>query len=282
MRYFNQFAAFVLTLACGDLPPTSAGDEPVLPDAGAEPTGAAEPSEFGQLEQALVNLPDGYGTVPNNESIRCWSNGGTEDWPSDCYAPARKTINLVKVVQSCTGTHSVPLTNALHNAVNSMSSMLTQLGWSVQIHSINTNSDLLPQNGRSNFVVGCGSVFSGSSAGALGGTQLSPDLNCDETSAGDLCKYELAKSRLYTSRVTQSGAPFLLGNNTQKEIFARTIFRHEIGHAVGLGHDVCGFGAGETIALAGIGCGWTITNPATWYVPEFTALEKSWLRDFHR
>ncbi len=244
---------------------------------------AGDEIELGTVRQALTSR-DGYGTLTNMN--RCWTDnhqfgwvGGTCDYPN----PAR-IVYFNKRPSTCTGTYAADYAAAMTTAVNLMAGEISNAGWTVLA------SDQQLRN-KYTISVTCGSPFSGSGSNAGGGTTFIRDpLNCTSQQDGQSCVHGDTESRLYLTKVNSSMSGVV--SATARRKYMTTLFAHELGHSVGLGHED-GTPNGEANCLQtglpvaggaqlmdGGGCQGGLTPPQ-WFQASLTSFERDMLSAYH-
>lgn len=213
-EHMKQLLALIaaLLMACGGVDEDF--DAPEDTGSVAEQEDAPE-SDIGELEQALL-VKNGYGF--DNVVNRCGSSG-------TCNIPARKSM-IIRLPSTCNAQYA----GQASIAANLWKDMLSTLGWNLIIVS----------SGQANLVLSCRGPFPGASAVALGGTSISttPPPFGNYSCSGRYCKYENAESALYESRILLLTTFPTQGLQLQN-IFLRSLWLHEIGHFLGLGHASC-------------------------------------------
>ena len=200
--------------------------------------------EVETIEGALITLPDGYGSLPGRgHGNRCWqglAEGQHLHWPSSCFIPFRRALNIYPHPNTCGGPFAADYAQAMTDAVNTMQTLLGLDGWTVRI---NPGGRFVPEGV---FVdITCSTA---PDPGGISQTDLSagPSLSghCTNTSAGELCKYTDAIMHIDQTKIANwaaaGGSPLSGVISSQRRKLFRSTIQHEIGHAAGLGHDLCG------------------------------------------
>lgn len=229
MRKFLSLC--LLSLACG------APDEP-----------APEPAEFGQVEQALSAL-DGYGV--DAAQGRCWTDNHSFDWNGRCTMPGVKKVFVNVQLGGCSSLGATDALEGVKSGLNYTRGIANARGWTV----LTSLSTLNPGSGPMMTVdLDCGVALPGQGASSPAATQVtSGPGSCSNTQDGELCRYSSAKIRIVPSRVSgKLGWP--QATSSQRRIWIDNIAAHELGHVLGLGHDVCGSGEGEAQLMADAAC----------------------------
>lgn len=222
----NKYAA-ILALglaACGDT-------QMVFTDEFA--TGADAGPELGQTAQALTLL-DGYGS--DGLQNRCWHNNHTLDWGGGrCNVPGVRKLWINVQGSGCNGLGNDAL-NGIKDGVHYVRGLANNRGWTV----LTNLTSLSPGNGPYVQIdLDCGVTLPGQGPGQAATQITAGPGTCQATQDGDLCKYTSGKIRIVPGRISATPG-WSAATGTQKRTFMYVITAHEMGHAVGLGHDACG------------------------------------------
>ena len=253
----------------------------------AEPDMPGHHVELGLLRQALT-YNDGYGTLTNMN--RCWTAGHQFGWVGGTcdFPPPSRIVYFNKRPGTCTGTFAADYSAGMTVAVNIMTSELFNAGWTVLTNFPPSNGEF--SNGYT-VTITCGSPLSGSGSNAGAGTTFIRDpLNCTSQQDGTSCIHGATESRLYLSKVNANLAPVV--SATARRKYITSIFAHELGHSVGLGHED-GTPNGESTCLSsglpvpggaqlmdGGACQGGL-SPSQWFQASVTPFERTMLANYH-
>jgi hypothetical protein len=236
---------------------------------------ASPPGDFGQARQAL-NYLDGFGVM--NGQVRCWTNGGTQQWSGACRLPTpgvKVWLDMSAGDCSSNATYQADFQAAFDSAANYMIGEFRNAG-----KSISRDRTSMPPSGQ--FVtikVRCSTTpHPGSGATSEGSTaQMTSTLEfftCTNTSAGKRCNYADTDTRVYKNRIT-GNSTWTGAVQSKRRTFIFNVVAHEIGHAFGLGHDACG--PNPLADLMGTGACQTGGNPQAWYQASLRSFERDML-----
>ncbi len=182
-----------------------------------------EAIELGTLE-APIFMPASYGSEEGDQT-RCdtnWSGGR-------CVVPDSRTITYS--FHGC-GVPGDPIYDQLVLAFNYVKGVANSApnSWNLSSLGAKPNPPALP--GRGNYAVVCSPDTFGSPMVTSYGF-LSAD--CHDTDRGDLCQSSQGGITIKLN-VIDNASGWLAATPTQRNRLVNNMFRHEVGHTIGLGH----------------------------------------------
>ena len=238
-----------------------------------DPSGGSDPDEaVGSTEQAATTfLPNGYGFMAGLN--RCWIDpgNGITRWQGDCNIPRSKRITIAKHPSTCSGPFASNYAAAMNNAVTIIRDAVNGRGWSV--------SESGAIGGAINIDLSCGAAFGSGGdqyCQSLFVSSFGPANDCRSTSAGRLCGIDSARTRCVQASIET--ATFVAASSLAKTTFLTAQFAHQAGHAIGLGHDLCG---GEPLAdLMGKDACSNVNNVSSYFGHNFNPFELTLLSQY--
>lgn len=208
-----------------------------------------------------ISLWNGYGFDVNQN--RCWFAPGLPAWGGGkCFVPSRKEITYTLLKSTCSGPLADDYIVAMDSAYNYVFNTLSLQGFTVHKDTAVRGVDSIVSCSR------------GGASNALGDSTLAVAGDCQSTPHGQLCKFGKMFNFVFQSKID----PIISGvAQAKRRVFIEDQFRHEMMHAAGLGHDVCGGDPVTNLMNRPASCQDNFSDPRTWSLANLVKFERDML-----